>query len=227
LELNRLSPWESIVIRVANLVFALLGRTLDVLLLIWRPPLFRANLSLWWAEVDSDPYRWPRSFEAVRTVKESGQQLRELMYGEAPVFTAVWLLWRAGVGRGSRVLDIGAGRGRVLIAARWLGAHARGLELRPEHVGPMAPALKRIGASLEVADGLRAELGGPTHVFLNWCAFGDETKQRLSARLAALPVGTWLIAVTRAATGAPVVRQGWALFTWGPERVFLQRIAAP
>lgn len=217
----RLSLWESFVIRAANLLFAFVGRGLDLAILLVRPGLLSAYFAVWWAELLSSPYRWPRSFEAVRLVKESGQSLRELMYGEAPVFSAVWLLWRAGVRRGSRVLDLGAGRGRVLIAARWLRAEAVGVELRPEHVSPVAHVLRRIGAELRLGDVLKDELGLPTHVFLNWCAWSEQTRSRLSLRLARLPPGSRLVCVVRPVSGDSfrLVRKTCALLTWGPERV--------
>lgn len=216
----RLSPWEAVVIRASNLLFAFIGRTLDLLLLLFRPRLLSTYGAIWWAELLANPYRWPRSFEAVRQVKETGQTLRELMYGEAPVFTAVWLLWRSGVRRGARVLDLGAGRGRVLLAARWLRAEPRGIELRAEHVNPVQGPLAKVGASLEVGDAMKAALGAPTHVFLNWLAFSESTRARVVEHLSTLPVGTRVIAVGPAIADPRFcrVRRGWALMTWGPER---------
>ncbi|MDQ3265207.1 MAG: class I SAM-dependent methyltransferase [Myxococcota bacterium] len=221
------TPWERAAITAAQLLFGLIARTLDCLLLVVRPRLLRAYGALWWAQVLASPYRWPRSFEAVRLVKQSGQTLRELMYGEAPVFSAVWLLWRAGVRRGSKVLDLGAGRGRVLLAARWLGADAGGMELRPEHVLPVQGVLQRVGARLEVADVLQADLGQPDLVFLNWCAFSPQTRARLTRRLEQLPPGTRVIAVAAPVESAGFRRQfrTWALMTWGPARVTLHQRA--
>jgi len=220
-----LTRWERLVIVGTQLLLGLIARTLDCVLLLFRPSLLRPYGAVWWAQLLASPYGWPRSFEAVRLVKQSGQSLRELMYGEAPLFSAVWLLWRAGVGRGSRVLDVGAGRGRVLLAARWLGAEATGLELRPEHVTPVQRVLAKAGARLQVGDALQADLGSPTHVFLNWCAFGPATRTRLTRRLAVLPSGTRVIAAV-----APVedpafrlLRRTHALMTWGPERVTIHQ----
>lgn len=223
----RLTVWEAFVLRASGLLFGFVGRLLDLTLLLARPRLLPVYGALWWAELFRSPYHWPRSFEAVRQVKESGQSLRELMYGEAPVFSAVWLMWRAGVRRGARVLDLGAGRGRVLIAARWLGAHARGIELRPEHVRPVQPALARAGATLEVGDAMKAEWGEPTHVFLNWLAFADATRSQLVARLGALPSCPRVIAVGPEVTGGSFTRQSrhWVLMTWGPERATVHRRA--
>src|SRR5262249_52646911 len=151
--------------------------------LLPRPRLLWAYLRLWGAELWKSPYRWPRSFEARRVVAASGQTLRELMYGEVLVSTCVYLLKRAGVGRGSLLMDVGAGRGRALLAARYRGAQALGIELWEPHVQAMAPALQRAGATLECGDAVKADYAQATHVLLNWCAFSDETKSRLTARL--------------------------------------------
>jgi SAM-dependent methyltransferase len=222
----RVRRFEAWVIRASGLVFSALARLLDLLALAFRPRLLRAYFAVWWAELLESPYRWPRSFDAVMEVKASRQRLRELMYGEAPVFTSAWLLWRAGVRKGSRVLDLGAGRGRVLIGARWLGAGATGLELHPPHVQAVAPALARIGAALLAADAMEADWGQPTHVFLNWCAFSDETKKRIIERLAALPEGTRAIAVTRPIEDPRfrAVSRHRCLFTWGTERAWVHEL---
>lgn len=220
----RVSPVEFVLLQVFFTVCNTVGRTLDMLLLLPRPRLLRAYVGLWWARVLRSPYTWPRSFEAVRKLKTTGQTLRELMYGETPVVTALWLFWRAGVRRGSRLVDVGAGRGRALLAARWLGAEARGLELLAEHVSLTAGMLKRTGAELVQADALTEPLDGVTHVFVNWTAFSPTTKQRLAERFRQCPPGTRIITVTRPieGDGFKVRSRHLQLFTWGVERVWIQ-----
>ena len=227
LEVGRL---HLIVIRAVNLVIEAVGRVLDLAVLLPRPRLLWAYLRLWGAELWRSPYRWPRSFEARRVVSASGQTLRELMYGEVLVSTCAYLLARAGVGPGSTLVDVGAGRGRALLASRLRGAGARGVELWEPHVRAMAPALARVGASLEAGDAAKADYADATHVLLNWCAFSDETRARVTARLLeTCRPGTRLIAVTQAAGGDRfrTLSRHTTLFSWGFEQVFVQELTGP
>ncbi|RKH66560.1 class I SAM-dependent methyltransferase, partial [Corallococcus aberystwythensis] len=96
---QRLSlQWQGIVIAVVL-------RATDLLLLLPRPRLLKPYLGLWWQRILWTPYRARRTFEIARALQASGQQFRELMYGETPLVTALWFLRKAGVGRGSRVVD--------------------------------------------------------------------------------------------------------------------------
>lgn len=218
-------PWmQAVVVRVYVLVLEFFTRAVDVLVLLARPRLLRPYLGIWLAELMHSPYRFRRSFEVVRVLRESGQGLRELLYGETPLFTAVGLFRRAGVGQGSRVMDLGAGRGRVLLAARWLGAEAHGVELLADHVASVAGQLKPAGITLTVGDATRADLGEATHVFTNWTALTPETKARLTERFRTCRPGTRFVVVTRPIEGPDFVQLGRyrRLFTWGFEAVWLQ-----
>lgn len=220
---------QMVAIRAVTLVIEILGRALDVLVLLVRPRLLWAYLRVWGAEIWRSPYKWPRSFEAHRVVKATGQTLRELMYGEVLLGTAVYLMSRAGVGRSSVVVDVGAGRGRALLAARWLGARARGIELWEPHVKAVGPALRAAGAELEAGDAAQADLSEATHVLLNWCAFSAEMQAKLTERFkATCRPGTRFIAVSRPVEDPafhPVSRH-LTLFSWGFERVVVQELRA-
>jgi hypothetical protein len=215
--------FERLALQLQVLVFSIVIRLTDVLLLLWRPRLLRPYLAIWWAEIRHTPYKARRSFEVVRALKTSGQRFRELIYGETPLSTALTVFRRAGVGRGSRLVDLGAGRGRVLIAARWLGAEARGVELIADHVTRVEKSLQRAGITLTVGDMLQEELGDATHLFTNWLALSPETKARLIERLRTCKPGTRIITVTRpieAKDFVPLSRH-WRLFTWGIEVVWI------
>jgi hypothetical protein len=215
---------QMVVVRVYVLVVEFFTRAADVLVLLARPRLLRPYLGVWLAELLHSPYRFRRSFEVVRVLRSSGQVMRELIYGETPLFTAVGLFRRAGVGRGSRVVDLGAGRGRVLLAARWLGAEARGVELLADHVASVAGQLKPAGITLTVGDATREDLGDATHVFANWTALSPETKARLTERFRSCRPGTRFVVVTRPIEGPDFVTLGQyrRLFTWGFEAVWIQ-----
>ncbi|WP_244237253.1 class I SAM-dependent methyltransferase [Corallococcus llansteffanensis] len=216
--------FERVALQLQGTVIAFFVRFTDVLLLLWRPRLLRPYLGLWWQRLVRTPYSARRTFEMARALKATGQVFRELVYGETPMLTALLFLMRAGVGPGSRVVDLGAGRGRVLIAARWLKAEAHGVELIPDHVARVAPWLEPAGITLTVGDMTREPLTDVTHVFTNWVAFTPETKERLITNLRTCRPGTRIVTVTR-----PIEAEGfvghtyrWMLFTWGVEKVWLQ-----
>ena len=224
LEEFNLPFFENLALQLQVFIFGLVIRFTDVLLLLFRPRLLGPYLGLWWEELWHTPYRARRTFEVTRALKATGQPFRELIYGETPLMTALSVFKRAGVGPGSRLVDLGAGRGRVLIAARWLGAEARGVELIADHVKRMAPRLQAAGITLTLGDMLREELSDATHLFTNWVALGPETKARLIERLRTCPPGTRIITVTRPieAKGFVPLSFHWRLFTWGLEKVWIQ-----
>ena len=224
LEEFNLPFFERLALQLQVLVFGIIIRVTDVLLLLWRPRLLRPYLAIWWQEILHTPYKARRTFEVIRALKATGQRFRELIYGETPLMTAVYVFKRAGVGRESRLVDLGAGRGRVLIAARWLGAEARGVELIADHVTRVAPQLQAAGITLSVGDMTREELGDATHLFTNWLALSPETKARLIERFRTCRPGTRIITVTRPIEADGFVRlsRHWMLFTWGIEAVWIQ-----
>ena len=156
-----------IVIRVYAMLLDVFSRLGDLAVLAWQPQLLLPYLALWMRDSLDSPYRLRRSFEVTRLLQASGQTFNELMYGETPVHTAVWLFRKAGLGKGGQLVDLGAGRGRTLFAARWLGAGARGVELLPRNVAPAVGPLKHAGAELVVGDATQADLHDATHVFTN------------------------------------------------------------
>ncbi|MDY7227977.1 class I SAM-dependent methyltransferase [Hyalangium rubrum] len=215
--------FQRLALQLQVLVFSIVIRLTDLLLLLWRPRLLRPYLAIWWAEVRHTPYRARRSFEVIRALKTTGQRFRELIYGETPLMTALYVFKRAGVGPGSRLVDLGAGRGRVLIAARWLGAETRGVELIADHVTRVEAPLRAVGITLTVGDMLQTELGDATHVFTNWLALSPETKARLIERLRTCGPGTRIVTVTRPIEAEGFVRRSrhLMLFTWGIETVWV------
>lgn len=217
---------ELLLIRTLNVPVEVATRFADLLVLCFRPGLLLAWWRLWVRAILHTPYRWPRSFEARRLVQGTQQSLEELLYGELPVSTALWLLWRAGLRRGGALLDLGAGRGRPLLAARWLGASARGVELLPTHVALAQPVLAPTGATLEQGDLRTASLGAPTHVLLNWCGLRPGTRETVVEHLRALPQGTRILAVgvPMEAEGFVLLRKTRALFSWGVARVFVSEV---
>lgn len=147
----------------------------------------------------------------------------DLTYGETPLASAIWILWKLGLRRGRTLIDLGAGRGRVLIAARWLGAQGVGVEVAVEHVSMVKKAMEGAGARIVVGDATSFawESKEPVSIYVNWTAFASATRRRMEERLLALPKGstvacpTWPIESDRFelmfTTRAPL--------TWGVELV--------
>ncbi|MFY2560369.1 class I SAM-dependent methyltransferase [Corallococcus terminator] len=224
----QLSLPRLLVIRVWSLGLDAVNRLWDLLVLALRPHLLPAYLRLWLREVLVSPYRPRRSFELIRVLRASGQDFHELMYGETPVHTALSLFRKAGVTKHSRLVDLGAGRGRALLAARWLGAEALGIELLEQHVALASGPLGGTGAVLRQGDAALLDLspGDATHVLVNWTAFAPDTRARLIARLRACRPGTRVLTVTRPVEteGFTVLSHHRALFTWGVESVWVHEV---
>lgn len=198
-------------------------RALDVVtLLVRRPSLLPAYVRVWRSTVQESPYPI-RTFEKVQVAKRRGVSLRELVYGETAVFTAVRAFRRAGVGRDSVVVDVGAGRGRALLAARALGAQARGAELLASHVEHAERALAGTGATVALQDALEVPLEDATHVYVTWTCLSEGTRATLRERLRVMAPGARVLTLTvpleddAFTVDEPVV--GW--FTWGLERIWL------
>ncbi|AGC49361.1 putative methyltransferase [Myxococcus stipitatus DSM 14675] len=220
---------QMLAVRVWSVLLELITRVGDLLVLVWRPRLVPPYLSLWLREALASPYRARRSFDVVRVLHASGQHFRELIYGETPVHTAVWLFKKAGLTSASQLVDLGAGRGRVLLAARWMGAGARGIELLEQHVTLASGLVRRAGAELRQGDATQADLGDATHVFINWTALSPETRERIVERLRTCRPGTRVLTVTRPVEGPgfTLLSRHSLLFTWGVEDVWIHERCAP
>lgn len=155
-------------------------------------------------------------FESVLAARRAALPPEARVWGETPFCVAHALLRDAGVGPGSRVVDLGAGRGSVLLAARALGASARGCELDPGRARAIAGPLAACGATLEVADARSFDLEVPTHVWVSWITWPAPLRAELSARCAGLPAGTRVVALTWSPTGPfRKISERRRLLPWG------------
>lgn len=200
-----------------------LTRALDLVTLVRSPRLLLPYLQVWRAALVSSPFP-PRTFEKVNEARRRGLALRELVYGETPLFTARRVLLAAGANERSVVVDLMAGRGRALLGARTLGASARGAELLESHVNAVKAPLKGAGIDLVRADGAELSLDDATHVYLTWTCMSERTRERFAERLRGLPDGAVVVTLS-----APLEEEGFALtkkltalYTWGVEPVYVQ-----
>ena len=198
-------------------------RLLDVVTLaVLRPSLLPAYGRLVLGRVAESPFPL-HTYEKVQAARERRVSLRELVYGETSLWFAVRLLRRAGADRQSRVLDLGAGRGRVLLAARAVGAEARGCDLVESHVAHARRALAGTGAVVEQGDALCADVAWATHIYVAWTCLSDATRTELTAHLASCAPGTRVLTLTTPIENDAfsVDRRGLGLFAWGREEVWL------
>ncbi len=202
-----------------------LAQALDCLILLPRPRLAWAYLRTLYAHLWSSPYRWPRGFEAVRARTAAGVEERELVYGETPVFSAWWVFRRAGLVRGERFVDLSAGRGRPLLAARTRGARVTGYELVRERAQPVRKALERVGIELLVGDGAESDLSEVDVAMVTWTGFSDALKARFERSARSLRPGGRFIAVDRPYEGAgfETMHELEILCTWGVVPVWIYR----
>lgn len=225
--LYRPEPEEPVPVRLAPVLLslALLSsflRLLDVAVLVLRPRLLWAYFGLLRAQWRQTPYA-ARAFADRHDARTHQKSQTEITYGETPVVTALYLLWRARCGRQSSLLDLGAGRGRVLLAARCLGASCGGIELLQSHVAQVQRTLKHVGANLENGDAVSARLDGATHIFLAWTCFSERTRTQLAANLSTLNDGVRVIALNWGidVPGFRLVCAGRALCSWGVTPYFV------
>lgn len=161
-------------------------------------------------------------FESVLAARQAALPPEARTWGETPLSVAHGLLRDAGVGQGSAVVDLGAGRGAVLLAARALGAAARGCEIDPARARVIEAPLLACGVTLDVADARTWDAGAPTHVWLSWITWPSALRAELSSRLASLPSGTRVVALTWAPIGPfRVLSERRRLFPWGVVDVVL------
>jgi SAM-dependent methyltransferase len=208
-----------------------LFRVVDQVLLLRWPRLFVAATRLWWTGLTHSPYR-EGSFARKNAARKAKMSESELRYGETPIFVARLAMKRAGVTSSSKVLDLGAGRGRVLIATRTLGAEVIGVELLDEVRAPAAAVFDGLeGASLIAGDALTTPLDDDvTHVWATWTCLSEARRQKLAERLAAeLPDGAIVLGVSLPAECPGLVPQWSATtwFTWGRDLLWASRVERP
>ncbi|MCP4503447.1 MAG: class I SAM-dependent methyltransferase [Deltaproteobacteria bacterium] len=220
-----------------GLLFLLVGmmamagvfRLLDIAILLFGTPapgvsrkkLLRAYVRMWRGVLGRSPFK-EGDFARVKVARGAGLSLSELTYGETPVFTAISAMRRAGLKPGATVLDLGAGRGRVLIAAAFLGAHARGVDILPDHVALTQSYLSDL-ADVQVADAAKTSLDDVDFVFLTWTCMSERTRRKLEKKLLEAKDGTRFLCVSHSLEMqgmSPVFeRKPW--FTWGKADLFV------
>ena len=201
-----------------------IGRGADAVLLLRWPRLWR----LWWRGLTAPPSPWRAVFGAVMTARQAGVPRDDLVYGEAFVIAAQALLRRLDVGPGAVVVDLGCGRGGVLVAAAGLGATARGIDLLASHVDAIGAVASDAGVVVDVGDARNVGdtiLADATVVWLSWVSWSVATRAAVTARLRALPPGALVVGIAHGVDddAFEVVAQPRLWCTWGRADVIVSR----
>jgi SAM-dependent methyltransferase len=187
-------PGPSLTFLVVIALVRVVGRALDGALLLRRPRLWR----LWWRGLSAPPSPWRMGFAAVMTARQAGVPVDDLVYGETFVVAARALLRSHGIGPGAVVVDLGCGRGGVLVAAASLGASARGIDVLPAHVEAIGAAASRAGVAVDVGDARHiadAVIADADVVWLSWVTWSSATRTAVTARLRAMKPGALVVGV--------------------------------
>lgn len=109
----------------------------------------------------------------------------ELSYGETPTVTFARILEICALKPGARFVDLGAGRGVLVLAASMMGYSATGLEIVADYVSRASEAARRLGVEVDLReqDILNGEWPEGDLYLLNSTAFPQDMRIALLARL--------------------------------------------
>ncbi len=155
--------------------------------------LFSLGWQPWWWKLHWSLWKNFRGLDIGRVVAEhGGDNPGEFSYGETPVLSASKLLAFAPLMPGSRVLDLGCGRGLVVLTAALMGFRAVGLERVSEYLVGAREVAEELGLQADFLEANMLESDWPPAelVFINSTAFPAEFRQGLLQRLEGLASGT-------------------------------------
>ncbi|MCK6512625.1 class I SAM-dependent methyltransferase [Myxococcota bacterium] len=218
--------FQRVVSHLHRLTFSLTFPLYEWLYLLWScpemlPSLWRI-LSFSWGR---DPYtaitRMPHDLREHRHPDD-------LVYGEIILPTFDRILRSLQLGATDRFVDLGCGRGRLVMMAAARGIRAHGIELVPLHLrcakyaaSPYLPL-----ASFEQADILQADLSQATVFWASGTCWSDPLREQIAARIAQLLPNTRVISVSSPLPHPQLETlctfYGWT--TWGRDAFFLQRV---
>ncbi|MEM1010051.1 MAG: class I SAM-dependent methyltransferase [Myxococcota bacterium] len=126
-----------------------------------------------------------------------------------------------------RFLDLGCGRGKLVMLAAALGVEAEGIEIIPQHLQCARWAARGLARAHFREDDLRfADLGQATIFWVTGTCWDEPTCDRLADRIVHSECGRLVISVS-APLKHPQLQQEQMIqgrSTWGRTRIYIQRI---
>lgn len=209
---------------VGVLLQAGLWRLVDMVFLLRWPRLWRAHLEAFraaWLEPAYDEVSFARRV-AARSV---GVSRVALTYGETPAVIGRQILRRSGVTEGSRVVDLGAGRGRFLLGAATLCDDVTGVELLEQHFDVASRSLADTNVKMLKASLLSVDVENYTHIYTTWTCFPRALRKKIEAHLSATRPGTIVSTITWPVEDASfeLIDSFRTNFSWGRADVYVHR----
>ncbi len=198
----------------------------DIFIPLKYPELLRAY---WRSEeffLFKSPYRLLN-----RVPPEFKERELELTYGEIDLFTVEKILKNLELGRGATLLDLGCGRGKILLLSTALGFRAFGIELVPDLIDAARYSIQGLPEEwqrrVSVLSGDFLELEWPESIDVIWAVgtcWGDAVRASLAEKFSSLEREVIIVSVSRPFLHPKLklLREvpGWT--SWGRERFFIQ-----
>ncbi len=197
-------------------------------LLLFCQELLPSMYRLWERSLLLSPYR---AFYADKSKKKIDKHELELTYGEILLPTIDKILRSLQLKSDDLLIDLGSGRGRVVLLAAARGIPAQGIEILPSLVqtARYAAAHHLPLASFVEMDILEADLSKGTVFWLSGTCLQPQTREKIAEKIAALATGTRLVSVSLPLNHprlvVDVVYHGWT--SWGRSPFFIQRVISP
>ena len=120
-------------------------------------------------------------------------------------------------------MDLGAGRGGVLLAAKLRGMESVGYDLNPAHIVLSENVLKPLDIHLKFGDARQVNIEDSDLVYLAWTTWAKQTRKDIESNLMAISPGSKVITLSwpLQSDGFEEIRRGVALFSWGLANYFI------
>ncbi len=221
--------FQSLFVLLSRLTFSLTFPTYEVLYLLWHCPEMLPSLwRVWSFSWGRDPYT---AITRMPPELRDRQHPDDLVYGEIILPTFDQIVRTLRLGSEDCLVDLGCGRGRLVMMAAARGIRAHGIELVPLHLRCAKYAATRYLplASFEQADILQADLSQATVFWASGTCWSEPLRESIASRIAQLRPNTRVISVSSPLPHPQLETlqrfYGWT--TWGRDAFFLQRVLPP